>query len=149
MSLFFQITYLHAKSTLVTTLKREDKSSIQIHDAPVEGHPGISNTWSLVKRRYTGSRLHQFVKNYVKGCAKCQESKVITHMKCTPLYHFDTHVEQGPFQCVSMNLIIDQFAKFDNGGLKLLVWRLWSFLPVACGHNGRSRLGDVCAFRSS
>jgi hypothetical protein len=58
----------------------------QIHDSPVGGHPGISNTWSLVNRRYQGPRLHQFVENYVKGCAKCQESKVITHMKRAPLY---------------------------------------------------------------
>jgi len=79
----------------------------QIHDAPTGGHPGISNTWSLVKRRYEGPRLHQFVESYVKGCAKCQESKVITHSKRAPLYHFDTHVEQGPFQYVSMDLITD------------------------------------------
>jgi hypothetical protein len=37
--------------------------------------------------------IHQFVKNYVKGCTKYQESKVITHMKHAPLYHFNTHVE--------------------------------------------------------
>jgi hypothetical protein len=42
-----------------------------------------------------------------QGCAKCQESKVITHMKRAPLYPFDTHVEQGPFQYVSMDLITD------------------------------------------
>jgi hypothetical protein len=79
----------------------------QIHDTPVGGHPGISNTWKLVKRRYEGPRLHKFVENYVKGCAKCQENKVITHWKRAPLYHFDTHVEQGPFQYVSMDLITD------------------------------------------
>jgi hypothetical protein len=28
-------------------------------------------------------------------------------MKHTPLYHFDTHVEQGPFQYISMDLIMD------------------------------------------
>ena len=28
-------------------------------------------------------------------------------MKCTPLYHLDTFVEQGPFQHVSMDLITD------------------------------------------
>jgi hypothetical protein len=28
-------------------------------------------------------------------------------MKRTPLYHFDTHVEQGPFQYISMDLITD------------------------------------------
>ena len=79
----------------------------EIHDAPAGGHPGISNTWELMKRRYEGPRLHQFVENYVKGCAKCQETKVITHMKRAPLYRFDTYVEQGPFQYVSMDLITD------------------------------------------
>ena len=79
----------------------------QIHDTPVGGHPGISNTWDLIKRRYEGPHLHKFVENYVKGCAKCQESKVISNLKRAPLYNFDTHVEQGPFQYVSMDLITD------------------------------------------
>ena len=47
------------------------------------------------------------MEEYVKGCAKCQESKVITHLKCALLYHFDTHAEHGPFQYVSMDLITD------------------------------------------
>ena len=79
----------------------------QIHNTPVGGHPGISNTWDLINRRYEGPRLHKFVEAYVKGCPKCQETKVITHLKRAPLYHFDTHVEQGPFQYVSMDLITD------------------------------------------
>jgi hypothetical protein len=88
----------------------------QIHDTPVGGHPGISNTWDLIKRRYEGPHLHKFVENYVKGCAKCQESKVISNLKRAPLYNFDTHVEQGPFQYVSMDLITDlpPSKKFDS-----------------------------------
>jgi len=76
-----------------------------VHDSPISGHPGISNTWDLVKRNYEGPQLHKFVEDYVKGCTTCQESKVITHMKHTPLYHLNTFVEQGPFQYVSMDLI--------------------------------------------
>lgn len=79
----------------------------QIHDTPVGGHPGISNTWDLINRRYEGPHLHKFVEQYVKGCAKCQEAKAITHLKRAPLYHFDTQVEHGPFQYVSMDLITD------------------------------------------
>ena len=30
----------------------------QIHDTPIGGHPGISNTWRLVQRKYTGPHLH-------------------------------------------------------------------------------------------
>ena len=77
----------------------------EIHDTSTGGHPGISNTWELVKQQYNGPHLYQFIEDYVKGCPKCQETKVITHLKHTPLYHFDTHVEQGPFQYVSMDLI--------------------------------------------
>jgi len=51
----------------------------EIYDTPVGGHPGISNTWTLINRKYEGPHLHQFVENYVKGCAKCQENKVITN----------------------------------------------------------------------
>src|SRR6266576_5513831 len=73
----------------------------EIPDVPIRGHPGISNMWTLVNHNYEGPQLHQFVENYVKGCAKCQESKVIIHMKHAPLYHFNTYVEQGPFQYIS------------------------------------------------
>jgi hypothetical protein len=79
----------------------------EIHDSPVGGHPGISNTWKIVKQHYEGPKLRQFVEQYVKGCAKCQESKVITYLKRAPLQPFDTHVEEGPFQYVSMDLITD------------------------------------------
>ena len=71
------------------------------------GHPGISNMWDLMNRRYEGPKLRQFIENYVKGCSKCQETKVITYMKRAPLYHFNTHVEQRPFQYISMDLITD------------------------------------------
>ena len=57
----------------------------EIHDSPIGGYPGISNTWHLVKRQYIGPRLCKFVKDYIKGCAKCQESKVMTHVKRAPL----------------------------------------------------------------
>ena len=79
----------------------------EIHDTPVGGHLSISNTWDLVNRRYEGPKLRQFVEDYVKGCSKCQETKVVTYMKHAPLYHFDTHVEQGLFQYISMDLITD------------------------------------------
>jgi len=88
----------------------------EIYDTPVGGHPGISNTWTLINHRYKGPHLHQFVENYVKGYAKCQENKVITNIKCAPLYCFDTYMELGPFQYVSMDLITDlpPSSKYDS-----------------------------------
>jgi len=50
-----------------------------LHDSPAAGHPGISNTWELVCEQYEGPRLREFVEQYVKGCAQCQESKTNVH----------------------------------------------------------------------
>ena len=79
----------------------------ELHDTPTAGHPGIANTWELVRQHYEGPRLRQFVEQYVKGCAKCQESKTNVHRVRVPLQRFDTAVDQGPFQYVSMDLITD------------------------------------------
>jgi hypothetical protein len=58
-------TYLEDDETLRRNVLKE------IHDTPVGGHPGISNTWHLVQRQYIGPRLRKFVEDYIKGCAKC------------------------------------------------------------------------------
>jgi hypothetical protein len=80
-----------------------------------------------VKQSYKGPRLQEFVEEYIKGCSKCQESKTNLPHKKAPLQRFDTHVEQGPFQYVSMDLITDLplsdgfdsiFSIVDQGCLK-------------------------------
>ena len=47
----------------------------ELHDTLAAGHPGIANTWELVREQYEGPRLRQFVEEYVKGCPVCQETK--------------------------------------------------------------------------
>jgi hypothetical protein len=61
----------------------------------------------LVKQSYEGPRLHEFIKEYVKGCAECQESKTNLPQLKAPLQRFNTHVKEGPFQYVSIDLITD------------------------------------------
>jgi len=60
-----------------------------------------------VCEQYEGPRLREFVEQYVKGCARCQESKTNVHQSKAPLQRFDTPVKEGPFQYVSMDLIMD------------------------------------------
>ena len=79
----------------------------QIHDSPTGGHPGIANTWELVREHYEGPRLREFVEEYVKGCVKCQESKTNLPQRKAPLQRFDVPVSEGPFQYISMDLITD------------------------------------------
>jgi hypothetical protein len=106
--LFARRVFVEPKKIYVEDdLQRRQEILKEIHDSPTGGHPGISNTWFLVNQKYEGPRLRKFVEKYVKGCAKCQESKVRTTLRRAPLHHFDTPVEQGPFQYVSMDLITD------------------------------------------
>jgi Integrase zinc binding domain len=77
------------------------------HDHPLAGHPRIRNTIALTLCHFEDTKeLRAFVKEYVKGCAKCQETKTRT-LKRTPLYCLDVPVEEGPFQSVAMDLITD------------------------------------------
>jgi len=50
-----------------------------LYDSPAAGYPGISNTWELVCEQYKGPRLRKFMEQYIKGCARCQESKTNIH----------------------------------------------------------------------
>ena len=78
-----------------------------LHNSPMAGHPRIANTWELVQEYYKGPCLCQYMEEYVKGCACCQESKTNVHRSKAPLQCFDMPVEEGPFQYVSMDLIMD------------------------------------------
>ena len=42
---------------------------------------------------------------YIKGCAVCQQSKILMHRKHVPLYHILTEENMPPFQVVAMDLI--------------------------------------------
>ena len=51
----------------------------QYHDSLPGGHPGHLKTLELVKRNYWWPGMTVFIKNYVAGCATCQQMKVNTH----------------------------------------------------------------------
>jgi reverse transcriptase-like protein/integrase-like protein len=93
----------------------------ELHSSSSVGHPGITNTWSLVSRHYEGPQLYMFIEQYIWGCPYCQESKTNIPQKWAPLQRFDTHVDQGPFQYVSMDLITDlPFSEGHNSILTII-----------------------------
>ncbi len=121
--LFSPLPSLHhpfSDVTCKTYLKDDPEERRQVlqsmHDTLTGGHPGITNTWELVREHYEGPRLCQFVEEYVKGCVRCQESKTNVHRSKAPLQRFDTAVEEGPFQYVSMDLItnLPKLQGFDS-----------------------------------
>jgi hypothetical protein len=51
--------------------------------------------------------MKQWIANYVKGCTTCQQNKIQTHKRKTPLYKITTAKGALPFQQVAMDLITE------------------------------------------
>jgi len=49
--------------------------------------------------------MKEWIANYVKGCAICQQNKILTHQTKVPIYHISTKPHACPFQRVAMDLI--------------------------------------------
>jgi len=49
--------------------------------------------------------MNDWIADYVKGCAICQQNKNITHPKKTPLYGITVPPDACPFQQIAMDLI--------------------------------------------
>jgi len=49
--------------------------------------------------------MKEWIANYVKGCAICQQNKIITHQTKVPPYRIPTETNARPFQQVAMDLI--------------------------------------------
>jgi hypothetical protein len=56
------------------------------HDHPTAGHPGQDETIRKAKKFQSWKGMNEWIANYVKGCAICQQNKILTHQKKTPLY---------------------------------------------------------------
>jgi hypothetical protein len=50
--------------------------------------------------------MNKWITDYVKGCAMCQQNKIITHQMKTPLYQITTKTGTLPFKQVTMDLIM-------------------------------------------
>ena len=48
----------------------------QYHDSPTAGHPRRDNMIALVTRKYWWLKMNAWIKQYVKGCAICQQNKI-------------------------------------------------------------------------
>jgi len=76
-----------------------------IHDHPTAGHPGRDETIRKATEILPWTGMRQWIADYVKGCAVCQQNKIITHKKKIPLYRITTKEGTLPFQQIAMDLI--------------------------------------------
>ena len=111
------------------------------HDHEMAGHPGELETYNVVKEQYWWPRLRTFVKNYVKGCAICQQFKT-DHHPFHPAYIPGTERAQTtrPFANCSMDMITDLpmvngldslLVMVDQGLMKRVILLPWSKMITA------------------
>lgn len=77
------------------------------HDTEAAGHPGMLGTLELLRRDYYWPGMTNFVKEYVKGCAVCQQYKINRRPTNPPLNPIAAPESTRPFSQCSMDLITD------------------------------------------
>src|SRR6266567_694451 len=92
--------------TLVPALNEVKRGIMAlVHDHPTAGHPGRDETLRKTQEHYYWPNMKDWIADYVKGCATCQQNKILTHRKRTPVYRIPTEEHTRPFQSVAMDLI--------------------------------------------
>ncbi len=94
-------------NTTVTQIPDSSKRNLMtlIHDHPTAGHPGRDETIRKATEILPWTGMQQWIADYVKGCATCQQNKIMTHKRKTPLYRITTKEGTLPFQQIAMDLI--------------------------------------------
>jgi hypothetical protein len=50
-----------------------------IHNHPLTGHLGRDETLRKMQERYVWPGMKEWITEYIKGCATCQQNKILTH----------------------------------------------------------------------
>jgi hypothetical protein len=77
-----------------------------VHNHPTTGHPGHDKTIRKTRQLYQWTNMNDWIADCVKGCATCQQNKILIHCKKTPLYKITTPSNSRVFQQIAMDLII-------------------------------------------
>ena len=76
-----------------------------MHDHPTAGHPGQDETLQRTQEKYWWPKMKEWIADYMKGCAVCQQNKILTHRQKVPMYRIPSQAGTLPFQNVAMDLI--------------------------------------------
>jgi hypothetical protein len=75
------------------------------HNHPVAGHPGAATTYFSIQTKYWWPGLKEWIQQYVKGCAVCQQNKANTCPSKPPLYPITPTKHVHPFETIAMDWI--------------------------------------------
>jgi Integrase zinc binding domain len=95
----FKIMVMDSEGKINVPNLNEIKRGIMrlVHDLPMAGHPGHDKTLRKTQEHYYWPHMKEWIANYIKGCAICQQNKILTHHKRTPIYHIPTELNAQPF----------------------------------------------------
>jgi hypothetical protein len=87
-----------------------DKDALQLvaetwHDSPSSGHPGRDETYWKISNTLYWPGMKDWIANYVKGYATCQQNKNLTHKTRAPQYKITVPTDATPFSQIALNLI--------------------------------------------
>jgi hypothetical protein len=75
------------------------------HDLPSAGHPGRDETYRKIYSTLWWPGMKNWIANYVKGCATCQQNKNLTHKTRAPPYKISVPADATPFSQITLDLI--------------------------------------------
>ena len=80
------------------TIEMKRAIMLLVHDHPTAGHPGRDETIRKAQMMITWDSMNDWITEYVRGCATCQQNKIQTHKAKIPLFRIDTTNNALPFQ---------------------------------------------------
>ena len=99
----FKAATITPAQPMTTEMKRT--IMLLVHDHPTAGHPGRDKTIRKARMMTTWDGMNNWITEYVKGCATCQQNKIQTHKAKVPPFQIDMTNNTLPFQRVAMDLI--------------------------------------------
>ena len=76
----------------------------EYHDSPLSGHPGANKTLAAIRRDFFWSkRMYVDVRNYVRGCDRCQRTKPSRRPRMRTLHPHA--VPEAPWEEVTVDFI--------------------------------------------
>ena len=78
----------------------------QFHNSLTAGHPRRDNTLALVAQHYWWLGMTTWIERYVAGCALCQQNKICTNKKKTPLFRIPGDPLMCLFNVIALDLIM-------------------------------------------
>ena len=108
--------------------KLREKILNENHNHPLAGHPGVHRTHDLIKTKYHWPTLKKDIRTYIQGCDKCQQVKVDTAEKKTPLN--PNAVPEALWEIISVDIIGPVLESNGKDAILIIVDRLLKMIRL-------------------